>query len=56
MSGELRLSQFRWTTTADDDLVIGAPGASNTPKYIVSKYLNNYNGFFRYCVHLKSEI
>ena len=25
MSGELRTSQFRWTTTADDDFVIGNP-------------------------------
>jgi len=36
MSGELRTSQFRWTTTADDDFVIGNPSdSSTTPKYLV---------------------
>jgi hypothetical protein len=42
MSGELRLSQFRWTTTANDDLVIGNPaeaGLHNT-KFIVFQATN----------------
>lgn len=30
MSGELRTSQFRWTTTADDDFVIGNPSNIGT--------------------------
>ena len=37
MSGELRLSQFRWTTTANDDFVIGSPedAALHAPKFLV---------------------
>lgn len=37
MSGELRNSQFRYTTTPDDDFVIGSPynAALKTPKYLV---------------------
>lgn len=36
MSGELRTSQFRWTTTADNDFVIGNPGVSSTDtKFLV---------------------
>ena len=37
MSGELRLSQFRWTTTANDDFVIGSPDevAAKNPKFLV---------------------
>ena len=37
MSGELRTSQFRWTTTANDDFVIGSPedfSAHNT-KFLI---------------------
>ena len=37
MAGELRLSQFRFTTTSDDDFVIGNPatGSSHTTKTLV---------------------
>lgn len=36
MAGELRTSQFRFTTTADDDFVIGNPGAvGTTTKFLV---------------------
>jgi hypothetical protein len=37
MSGELRLSQFRWTTTANDDFVIGSPDevSLHNPKFLV---------------------
>ncbi len=37
MSGELRTSQFRWTTTANDDFVIGSPEDAGThaTKFIV---------------------
>jgi hypothetical protein len=41
MSGELRLSQFRWTTTADNDLVIGNPGDGGTStKFLVFQTTN----------------
>ena len=37
MAGELRLSQFRWTTTANDDFVIGSPEdySSHNTKFLV---------------------
>ena len=37
MSGELRTSQFRWTTTANDDFVIGSPDnvAAHSTKFLV---------------------
>lgn len=56
MSGELRTSQFRWTTTADDDFVIGNPNdiAAYTTKALVFQVTQTpgwaANPHFR-CVH-----
>lgn len=46
MSGELRNGQFRWTTTPDDDIVIGSPlnAGQKTSKYIVFQ-VSNRTGF-----------
>ena len=43
MSGELRLGQFRYTTTPDDDFVIGSPltTAANSTKYLIFQTTQN---------------
>jgi hypothetical protein len=68
MSGELRLSQFRYTTTPDNDFVIGTPltavngapdgeqnghGVGYSPKYLVFQVSNNVG--VNYNPHIKCD-
>lgn len=55
MSGELRLSQFRYTTTPDNDFVIGTPltAGEHSPKYLVFQVSNNVG--VNYNPHIKCD-
>lgn len=55
MSGELRIGQFRYTITPDDDFVIGSPlNAGNlTTKYLV--FQTNHNTGYGSNPHLRCE-